>query len=169
MRFPLYLNDSQRISGNQERFINTLMSNDKYLEIFWTRRYFVYQLDDIFCQSWAPDWIRLEKRPNLTPLSYRHLKLSPLYRRAPRPYIFKVLLDKLQHTLALISSCYRSTSSDHIFLNYVPSVLIYLFYACPFRFFFVISYKSSGFTLINGSNGLQLPLWMPFLCLPVCL
>ena len=44
------------------------MSNDKYLDNFWTANNFEQFSDNIFGKHWTSDWIGFEKYPNLTPL-----------------------------------------------------------------------------------------------------
>ena len=51
----------------REQLIN-VMSNDKYLDNFWTSKHFGHFSDNIFGQHWTLDWTGFEKCPNLTPL-----------------------------------------------------------------------------------------------------
>ena len=52
-----------------------IMSNDKYLDNFWTPKYFGYFLDNVFGQHWTLDRTGFEKCPNLTPLVLTEVEL----------------------------------------------------------------------------------------------
>ena len=51
----------------KEQFLNVI-SNDKYLDNFWTPRHFGHLLDDISGCNWTLDWTGFVKCPNVTPL-----------------------------------------------------------------------------------------------------